>query len=117
MTVKLKRAYDKAAKNDGKRILVDRVWPRGVSKEDADLYEWLKEVGPSKDLRQWFDHDPEKFEDFKNKYHKELQDGEQKASYDKLKEIQKEYKTITLVYAAKDEKNNQAQVLKEMLEK
>src|SRR5699024_2258605 len=117
MTVKLKRAYDKAAKNDGQRILVDRVWPRGVSKEDADLYEWLKEVGPSKDLRQWFNHDPEKFEDFKNKYHKELQDGEQKASYDKLKEIQKEYKTITLVYAAKDEKNNQAQVLKEMLEK
>lgn len=117
MTVKLKRAYDKAAKNDGKRILVDRVWPRGVSKEDADLYEWLKEVGPSKHLRQWFDHDPEKFEDFKKKYHKELQDGEQKASYDKLKEIQKEYKTITLVYAAKDEENNQAQVLKEMLEK
>lgn len=117
MTVKLKRAYEKAAKNDGKRILVDRVWPRGVSKEDADLYEWLKEIGPSKNLRQWFNHDPEKFEDFKKKYHKELQDGEQKSSYDKLKEIQKEYKTITLVYAAKDEENNQAQVLKEMLEK
>lgn len=117
MTVKLKRAYDEAAKNDGKRILVDRVWPRGVSKEDANLYEWLKEVGPSKDLRQWFDHDPDKFEEFKKKYHKELQDGEQKSSYDKLKAIQKENKTITLVYAAKDEENNQAQVLKEMLEK
>jgi len=116
MAVKLKRAYDKAAKNDGKRILVDRLWPRGVSKEDANVYEWLKEIGPSNELRQWFDHDPDKFDEFKEKYRKELQDGEQKASYDKLKSIQKENSTITLVYAAKDEENNQAQVLKEMLE-
>ena len=116
MAVKLKRAYDKAAKNDGKRILVDRLWPRGVSKEDANVYEWLKEIGPSNELRQWFDHDPDKFDEFKEKYRKELQDGEQKGSYDKLKSIQKENSTITLVYAAKDEENNQAQVLKEMLE-
>lgn len=116
MTVKLKRVYDQTAKNDGKRILVDRVWPRGVSKEDAALDEWFKEIGPSKELRQWFNHDSEKFEEFKKKYHKELQDGEQKASYDKLKAIQKENNTITLVYAAKDEEHNQAQVLKEMLE-
>lgn len=116
MTVHLKRVYDKVAKSDGMRILVDRVWPRGVSKEDAALDEWMKEIGPSKELRQWFDHDPEKFETFKDKYHQELQDGEQKANYDKLKAIQKENSTITLVYAAKDEKHNQAQVLKEMLE-
>src|SRR5690625_5168289 len=116
MTVKLKRIYDDYAKHDGKRILVDRVWPRGVSKEDAALDEWFKEIGPSKELRQWFNHDSEKFEEFKKKYHKELQDGEQKASYDKLKAIQKENNTITLVYAAKDEEHNQAQVLKEMLE-
>lgn len=116
MTVKLKRAYDEAVKNDGKRILVDRIWPRGISKEDANLYEWFKEIGPSKELRQWFDHDPDKFEEFKEKYHKELQDGDQKASYDALKKIQKEHSTITLVYAAKDEQNNQAVVLKEMLE-
>ncbi len=115
MTVKLKRAYDDATKNDGKRILVDRVWPRGVSKEDASLYEWLKDIGPSKDLRQWFDHDPDKFAEFTKKYHIELQSGQQKASYDKLKEIQKEYNTITLVYASKDEEHNQAQVLKSML--
>lgn len=116
MTVKLKRAYDDPAKNDGKRILVDRVWPRGVSKEKLNLDEWFKDIGPSKDLRQWFDHDPDKFNEFKKKYRKELQDGDQKASYDKLKQIQKEYKTITLVFAAKDEEHNQAQVLKEMLE-
>lgn len=115
MTVKLKRAYEKATTNDGKRILVDRIWPRGVSKEDAALDEWFKEIGPSKELRQWFNHDPDKFEEFKKKYHEELQDGEQKASYDKLKAMQKENNTITLVYAAKDEQHNQAQVLKEML--
>src|SRR5699024_8223786 len=116
MTVKLKRAYDDPAKNDGKRILVDRVWPRGVSKEKLKLDEWFKDIGPSKDLRQWFDHDPDKFDEFKQKYHKELQDGDQKASYDKLKQIQKENNTITLVFASKDEEHNQAQVLKEMLE-
>lgn len=116
MTVKLKRAYDTAADSDGKRILVDRVWPRGISKEKADLYEWLKEIGPSKELRQWFNHDPEKFAEFNKKYRDELQNGEQKAAYDTLKEIQKEYNTITLVFSAKNEENNQAQVLKEMLE-
>lgn len=116
VAVKLKRAYDAASENDGKRILVDRVWPRGISKEKADLYEWFKEIGPSKELRQWFNHDPEKFEEFEKKYREELQNGEQKDAYDKLKEIQKEYSTITLVFSAKDEKNNQAQVLKAMLE-
>lgn len=116
MTVKLKRTYDEAAKNDGKRILVDRIWPRGVSKEAAALDEWFKEIGPSKELRQWFDHDPDKFEEFKEKYRKELQDGEQKAIYDQLKDMQKNNSTITLVFSAKDEENNQAVVLKEMLE-
>src|SRR5699024_9486137 len=116
MTVKLKRVYEEEAKSDGKRILVDRVWPRGVSKEKANLYEWLKEIGPSKELRQWFNHDPDKFQEFKKKYKAELQDGEQKASYDKLKAIQKENSTITLIFSAKDEENNQEQVLNTMLE-
>jgi len=116
MTVKLKRVYEDEANDDGKRILVDRVWPRGVSKEKANLYEWLKEIGPSKELRQWFNHDPDKFQEFKKKYKAELQDREQKASYDKLKAIQKDNSTITLIFSAKDEENNQAQVLKEMLE-
>ena|SRR5690625_2478628 len=116
VTVKLKRIYEDKSNNDGKRILVDRVWPRGVSKEKAGLDEWFKEIGPTKELRQWFDHDPEKFEAFAKKYRKELQSGEQKASYDKLKEIEKNNETITLVFSAKDEKHNQAQVLKDMLD-
>ena len=116
MTVKLKRIYEGKSDNDGKRILVDRVWPRGVSKEKAELDEWFKEIGPTKELRQWFDHDPDKFEMFTKKYRKELQSGEQKASYDKLKAMEKDNATITLVFSAKDEQHNQAQVLKEMLE-
>lgn len=117
MTVKLKRVYEDKVASDGKRILVDRVWPRGVSKENAALDEWFKEIGPTKDLRQWFNHDPDKYEAFKKKYQKELRSGEQKASYDKLKSIEKDNTTITLVFSAKDEQYNQAQVLKEMLEK
>src|SRR5699024_12083271 len=116
MIVKLKRVYEKEANDDGKRILVDRVWPRGVSKEKAYLYEWLKEIGPSKELRPWFNHDSDMFQEFKKKYKAELQDGDQKARYDKLKAIQKENNTITLIFSAKDEENNQAQVLKDMLE-
>lgn len=65
MTVHVKRIYEDSAKSDGKRVLVDGVWPRGVSKEDAKLDEWLKEIAPSKDLRQWFDHDPDKFDSSK----------------------------------------------------
>lgn len=117
MTIKLKRIYEDAAESDGKRILVDRLWPRGVSKEKAKLDEWMKEIAPSSDLRKWFDHDPDKYEEFKKKYRKELQDGDQKANYDKLKEIQKKNSKITLLFGAKDEEHNQAQVLKEMLTK
>lgn len=116
MTIKLKRAYDPAHESDGKRILVDRLWPRGVSKEKAQLDKWMKEVAPSTELRQWFNHDPDKFEDFEKKYRQELQTGEQKASYDRLKEIQKEHDRITLVFGAKEEEYNHPQVLKEMLE-
>lgn len=116
MTVRTKRIYDEKHSTDGKRILVDRIWPRGVSKEDAALDEWLQEIGPSDELRKWFNHDEEKFDEFKKKYRKELQDGDQKASYDELKEIQKNNQTITLLFGAKNEKYNQAIVLKEMLE-
>lgn len=116
MTVRIKRIYDKKASSDGRRILVDRIWPRGVSKEEADLDEWFKEIGPSDDLRKWFDHDAAKFDKFTDKYRQEFQEGDQKASYDQLKEIQKSNSTITLLYGAKDEKHNQAVVLKDMLE-
>ena len=118
MPVQLKRVYDEAKESDGMRILVDRVWPRGVSKEDAKVDEWVKEVGPTKELRQWFDHDADKYDTFKEKYKKELhQNDEQKEALEQLKTWTKEHnKNITLVFAAKDEKHNQATVLKEILD-
>ncbi|GAB3048247.1 DUF488 domain-containing protein [Virgibacillus ainsalahensis] len=117
MPVKTKRIYEDAEKGDGVRVLVDRVWPRGVSKEDAKLDYWMKEVGPSNDLRKEFGHDPDKFDSFKKKYKEELNSGEQQEELEKLKDITKKHnKHVTLLYAAKDEKNNQAQVLKEILD-
>jgi len=119
MPVQIKRVYEEAKKADGMRILVDRVWPRGMSKEDAQVDEWLKEIGPSKELRQWFDHDPNKFDEFKEKYKEELNNSEeQQEELEKLKDWTKEHKkNITLVFGAKDEKNNQAVVLKEILDR
>ncbi|PAV31433.1 hypothetical protein CIL05_01905 [Virgibacillus profundi] len=117
MPVQIKRTYEESNKNDGVRVLVDRIWPRGMSKEDAELDHWMKEVGPSDDLRKWFGHDPNKYEDFKKKYKKELESGDQQEELEKLKDITKKHnKNVTLLYAAKDEKNNQAQVLKEILD-
>ncbi|ARK22920.1 MULTISPECIES: DUF488 domain-containing protein [Sporosarcina] len=119
MPVQIKRVYEEAKKADGLRVLVDRVWPRGMSKEDAHVDEWLKEIGPSKELRQWFDHDPDKFDEFKKKYKEELKNSEeQKEELEKLKDWTKEHeKNMTLVFGAKDEKNNQAVVLKEILDR
>ncbi len=111
--IKIKRIYDVYAKKDGLRILVDRLWPRGVSKEDAKLDDWNKEIAPSDDLRKWFDHKEERFSEFEERYKKEL-----KNHLDNLEEITKiaKKKTVTLLYAAKDEKMNQAVVLKRVLE-
>jgi len=75
--IRLKRAYDKPAKNDGRRVLVDRLWPRGVKKEALELDDWFKEVAPSNDLRHWFGHDPERWEGFKQRYSGELQSQQQ----------------------------------------
>ena len=117
MPVKIKRIYEEKKKDDGMRVLVDRVWPRGMSKADADLDEWIKEVGPSSDLRKWFNHDPERFAEFKKKYKEELECGEQKEALDKLKDITKKHrKEVTLLFASKEEKYNQAAVLKEILD-
>ncbi|TDM20363.1 DUF488 domain-containing protein [Macrococcoides canis] len=106
---KLARIYDEDIPK-GKRVLVDRVWPRGISKEDADLDEWLKDIAPSSDLRKWFNHDPDKFSDFKKKYNDELKDN------DAVKELKDMKGTIVLLYGAKDEKHNHAVVLKEYME-
>jgi len=108
----LKRAYSAAQKSDGGRVLVDRLWPRGIKKEDLAIDEWYKDIAPSKDLRQWFDHDPEKWGDFRKRYLSELSDNK-----DRAKELleQKKDGRLTLVYAAKDEQHNHARVIREYL--
>lgn len=111
--IKTKRVYDDYAKKDGCRVLVDRVWPRGVSKEEAKLDDWNKEIAPSTELRKWFGHKEERFDEFKKRYKKELKGYSDDLK--QLKETTKE-KTLTLLFGAKDEKMNQAVVLKEVLE-
>ncbi|MEE8824912.1 hypothetical protein LASUN_17090 [Lentilactobacillus sunkii] len=115
MELKLERIYDKPQDLSGYRVLVDRLWPRGISKVNAKLDEWEKEIAPSKDLRKWFSHDPEKFPDFKTKYIAELDDNQKTADFIKL--IGEHLKTtnVILLYGAKDRENNQAVVLKQYL--
>lgn len=111
--IKIKRAYEKPAKDDGKRILVDRLWPRGVSKEKLQVEEWLKDIAPSTELRKWFSHDPSKWDSFEAKYMREL-----KGKGELLERLRHEAKgkTVTLVYAAKSESYNDAVVLKKAIE-
>lgn len=118
MSIRIKRIYEEATSDDGIRILVDRLWPRGVSKDDAKLDEWLKEIGPSTDLRKWFNHESGKFSSFKKKYKSELQSGDSKKAFEKLKSIVKDHEDeqVTLLFGAKNETENQAVVLKEMLD-
>ena len=111
--IKLKRAYEKPSRDDGSRILVERLWPRGLTKERAAVDLWLKEVAPSPELRKWFGHDPAKWEQFQKRYWKELQ--EKKEAVQQLKQKSKQG-TVTLVYAARDEEHNSALVLKRFLE-
>ncbi|WP_159023782.1 DUF488 domain-containing protein [Formosa sp. L2A11] len=112
-TIKIKRIYEDPSDDDGYRVLIDRLWPRGMSKEDANLDDWKKEVTPSKKLRKWFDHDPSKFVDFAKKYRKELE-----YKTEDLDEIRKQAKqnSVTLLYGAKDTEHNQAVVLQKVLE-
>lgn len=113
-TITLKRIYDTPSEKDGYRILIDRLWPRGISKEKAQLNEWLKEIAPSDELRKWFGHLPERFEEFSVKYQEEL--SIQENTLIRLKNIAKE-QPICLLYGAKDTTHNQAVVLKKILEK
>ncbi|MFD1036952.1 DUF488 domain-containing protein [Virgibacillus byunsanensis] len=118
MPVTIKRIYEDVSNEDGIRVLVDRVWPRGISKADAELDYWMKEIGPSTDLRKWFGHDPEKYDQFKETYKEELSHGEQQEELERLKEITKDNnKDVTLLFSAKDEKYNQARVLKDILDR
>jgi uncharacterized protein YeaO (DUF488 family) len=110
--IKLKRAYEKAEKADGTRILVDRLWPRGVSRAKIRIKSWEKEIAPSAELREWFGHDPKRWIAFKRKYRAELRKN--KAAVSALRARAKG-RTVTLVYAARDAAHNNAVVLKEAL--
>lgn len=110
--MEIKRIYEAASEDDGFRILVDRLWPRGLRKEKAKVNLWLKEIAPSNDLRKWFSHDPGKWEEFKERYFEELED--KKDLIDLILKKTEEGK-ITLLYQAKDEKFNNAIALKEYL--
>ena len=111
---KTKRIYEDPSKDDGYRVVVDRLWPRGVSKEDAQLDKWLKEIAPSIALRKWFDHDPDKFEEFDERYKVELTNKEEAVSH-LLEMVEKQQ--VTLLYAAKDDIHNHVKVLKDFLDK
>ena len=113
MSVKLKRAYEPASRSDGERILVDRLWPRGLSKARASLDLWLKEVAPATELRQWFGHDPGKWPEFAKRYRAELKAN---PAFEQLRALSRRG-TVTLVYAARDELRNEAVILKALLDK
>ncbi|MFC4770594.1 DUF488 domain-containing protein [Enterococcus hermanniensis] len=115
--LQIKRAYLAPNKTDGYRVLVDRIWPRGKSKENEKIDCWLKEIAPSTDLRKWFNHEAEKYTQFKSNYLAELQNDPQKKALKELKEILSQHETVTLVYGAKNEEQNNAQVLYELLTK
>ncbi|MEU8302727.1 DUF488 family protein [Actinomadura sp. NPDC048955] len=110
MEVRLRRVYESPSDADGKRILVDRVWPRGLSKDEAHLDEWEKDVAPSTELRKWYGHDAAKFEEFTRRYDAELAEPERAAALDHLRELAGQG-TVTLLTATKDVDRSQAAVL------
>jgi uncharacterized protein YeaO (DUF488 family) len=112
MDVRLKRAYEPSAAADGYRVLIDRIWPRGVTREDAHLDEWARDIAPSGELRRWFGHEPARFEEFQRRYTEELG-----AHEEKLRELRGRARegTLTLVYGARDTEHNDAVVLAEVL--
>lgn len=112
MNIRIKRVYQQADGNDGVRILVDRLWPRGLTKEKARIDLWLKEIAPSTELRKWFNHDPEKWKRFRGRYETEIRHKDDLIKVLKQKASEG---TVTLVYAARDEKHNEALVLKQFL--
>jgi uncharacterized protein YeaO (DUF488 family) len=112
--IRLKRAYEKAAPDDGLRVLVERLWPRGLNKEHASVGLWMKDVAPSAELRRWFNHDPAKWNEFQRRYRAELLHKK-----DVVEELWEKCRggTVTFVYAARDEQHNGALVLKDYLER
>jgi uncharacterized protein YeaO (DUF488 family) len=114
MSIGLKRAYEPPGAKDGKRILVDRVWPRGISKEELHLDGWYREIAPSTQLRKWFGHDPERWPEFQKRYLAELRRAALREPLDELAKLGKRSK-VTLVFGARDEEHNQAIVLRDYL--
>ena len=112
--IRIKRAYEAPHADDGRRVLVERLWPRGVRKEALKLDAWLKDVAPSTELRQWFGHDPERFAEFSQRYRRELRE---KAAASAVRELRAyaRTETLTLIYAAKDQEHNGALVLSNLL--
>jgi uncharacterized protein YeaO (DUF488 family) len=110
--VRAKRAYDPAEDNDGYRVLIDHAWPRGVSRERAKLDEWARDLAPSDELRRWFDHVPERFEEFRSRYRDELTD--KRGRIEELRRRAREG-TLTIVYAARDREHSNAAVLAELV--
>jgi len=110
--VRLKRAYERPARGDGTRILIDRLWPRGLTKKSAAIDEWFKDIAPSTALRQWFGHDPDRWEEFRHRYRGEVRQNP--ARLDKLRALAR-HGPITLVFSAHDEVHNDAVVLRDLL--
>lgn len=110
--IKTKRVYDDPDPSDGYRVLTERLWPRGVSRERAALDRWLKGIAPSHELRKWFDHDPQKWEEFRGKYRQELYGSD---SVEEMLEILRSHETVTLVYASRDQQHNSTVELKNFL--
>ena len=110
--IRIKRIYDPPARSDGERMLVDRLWPRGIKRDDADLDAWLKDVAPSDALRRWFGHDPQKWTEFKRRYIVELRHNPAAAE---LRKAVAASKSVTLLFAAKDNLHNNAAVLRDFL--
>ena len=111
--INIKRVYEKPANEDGWRVLVDRLWPRGMKKQSARVDVWMKDVAPSGALRKWFGHEPEKWSEFQKKYRSELKKNKQLIA--ELKKMEKEHKTLTLLFGAKDQEHNQAVALADAL--
>jgi uncharacterized protein YeaO (DUF488 family) len=112
--LRTKRIYEAPSEEDGYRVLVERLWPRGMTKERAAVDLWLKEVAPSNDLRRWFGHDPAKWEEFKARYRAELQANP--AGWERLRQLAAEHEVLTLVYASREQRYNVATTLAEFLE-
>jgi uncharacterized protein YeaO (DUF488 family) len=112
--LRLKRVYEPAARDDGTRVLIDRLWPRGLSKEKAAVDHWMKDIAPSAELRKWFGHDPDRWPEFRRRYMGELR--EKTALVDQIRDLARKH-TVTLLFGAHDEEHNDAVVLHEVLMK